>query len=60
MPKNYWICNKCGIIKIQGNKYPSFSIFGGLRSYDVGKRLYLINDILYIENTEQYDKRIRR
>jgi phage FluMu protein Com len=47
------------IIKIQARSFPNWSIFGGLRHFDVGKRLYLINGILYIENQEQYEKRIK-
>lgn len=50
--------NRHSIIKIQSRSFPSFSIFGGLRSFDVGKRLYLINSFLQIENQEQYEKRI--
>ena len=48
------------IIKIQGESFPSFSIFGGLRSFDVGRRLYLINGILYIENQEQFENRVEK
>ncbi len=46
------------VIEIQGNKYPSFSIMGGLRSFDVGKRLVLVNGLLYMENEYQYQERI--
>jgi len=51
--------NRKAVITIQGNKYPSFIIFGGLRSFDVGKRLYLINNLLYIENDKQFNERIK-
>jgi len=42
---------------IQGKKFGSFT-FGQLFSFDVGKRFYLINGLLYMENQEQYNKRI--
>ena len=51
--------NRLSVIKIQARRFPSYSIFGGLESFDIGKRLYLIDGILYIENKEQYEKRIR-
>ena len=52
--------NPLSVIKIQARRFPSYSIFGGLESFDVGKRLYLIDGILYIENKEQYEKRIKQ
>ena len=46
------------VIEIAGKKFPSYSIFGGLRSFDVGKMLKVVNGIIYIENNEQYEERI--
>ncbi len=47
------------VIEIQGKKFPTYSIMGGLRSFDVGKRLVLVNGLLYMENDKQYQERIK-
>jgi hypothetical protein len=34
--------------------------FGGLRSYDVGKRIYRVGSVFQMENAEQLAARLRK
>ena len=47
------------IIFVGGKRFLSRMIFGGLESFDVGKYLILKDNILYIENQQQYDERVK-
>ena len=47
------------IIIIGGKRFLSQMVFGGLEVYDVGKNLWLINNVLCIENQDQYNERVK-
>lgn len=43
-----------------GRRWPVSSFIGRIMPHDVGKRVYLVGDILQVENDEQRDARMAR
>lgn len=49
-----------GRIHMIGGKPSTFPVFGGLREYDAGKRIYDVGGVLQMENDAQRDERLNR
>ena len=62
MNREYRIIQKLDVgrstIKAFGRNWPVVNFMGDIQPNDVGKRIYLVGDILQVENNEQRDKRV--
>ena len=47
-------------IECFGHKWNVNYFMGNVLNTDVGKRIYLVNDTLYIENNEQFKSRVNK
>lgn len=47
-------------INMFGRVHSVSSFLGRVLQQDVGKRCYLVNDVIQVENKEQFDKRTTR